>query len=1321
MPVCAVILGVHALRASETLKLDGAYHISPAKSPDQPPGNNAKWSKGNMLRDLRGEHDKKKIHNVWIKTCFTPPETWNDSRVLLDFKRVDGNAIIFINGKKVGERLGPSGDIDISEYVKAGSENELLAFVTRDYTGISRNIQSDPIRNSARGPDALFNTLPLSSVRLGIDPPSLIRLPKPAAVVDAWTETSFRKKKIDVKVELDTIKSGEYKLECDIFDAEKKKVMSLEKTFNAKPGKTKLNLSEHWGNPHTWELDGGYLYTAVVMVKDEAGNVLDDLEFPFGFREIWTAGKEIYLNGHPIRFRVEWTSFGLNENSLSLLKLLGRNMVYQQSNPMFWWRDWSVIPTYSESMLELCDKNGIAVFLPIPTVNYARNVYTDPQFRKDFRHETEEIIRRYRRHPSVLAWCVSMNSFNPRDGIHPCTLGRRADYKHIQAKVIDYAIDQAHEIDSTRLAYAHADGNIGDIASGNVYPNFAPAQEVADWPEHWSKHGDMPWWACEYAAIYDGSYYKGSSFLLTEYAAIYMGEKAYGKETMTQLKKTIKNGVKSKPHGNILKIYQDAPLYFDMQKIYIDATDRAWRTYGVQGWHYFNFGVGYGEPPERGNRERPYDRYLAMTKPVNSRPDWANPLFDAHAANTQKLLIYIGGSPAHTDKTHSYRGGEIIEKNIAVVWDGPGDIKLNADCQLLDSNGKAVASEHKNIILKNGDIKLVPVRFTAPEVDSKRHYQISLKVTGYEDQIVTDRFNLEVFPNRLSVSRAAGRVILFDPLRKSQWVQKRISTVLDYSPEINLKDGDLLVLGRESLKLGMKLPYRAEDIKKGLKVVILEQKPEIFEAFGFRCIDPGTRLTYFGCDPGVLAEGLDNSDLKHWRGTPDLLPEFKHARAYDVRVAPKSSNRNTVASTVIEIPVVPSFEALVVAEFDMAYSPLLRWNYGKGSILFSLFDFSGRAGVDPAATKLADNLLKYAEQMKNTPETILVNNGSYSAKSRDVLKQGGVVLNIALPAAKLRELGVATNPKTLYRVKKPGVLSKVAPRNLLRWRDELKVEAICNPGAVADGIYYERKVGEGKEIFLEVSPDMLLKRYAKDPKRAEAVSWSVIRLKQLISAILTANGADASVELANKICSLKKDAGYKNLVSWQILGPYFGASGQSACQLLNTEYPGEKQALAGDTNPNFTYTTRDGRKLDFREIVEADSNGYVDLAAGFNTSNDKALGFAVKEIKTEKAYTAFLRLGFDFFLKAYLNGELVADYSRGFGSNPGPNKFKLKVKLKKGLNILTFKLLSGSKGFGFWANISEPGMTFENAVAKPKESLYDPDIKLRSPYEFHYW
>ena len=1319
---------------AERIELESKWLSQPTVNSTSMPDVNA-WTK-------KARHGNN-VHSIWLK-AETPliPAEWNGSRIILDFTRINGNAIIFVNGKKVGERLGPYGEIDITKQIVPGKKNEVLIFNTRDYTDVSRSIETDLIRYYARGPGAP-SPLPIQRHRLGIDAPVyIVRRPVPAAISDCWTETSVRNQEIIIPVKLDvTAPLKGYTLAAEIYDADDKKVLSFnEKVPELQAEISNVELKSKWADPILWKLDAGYLYTAKVMLRDNTGKTVDQDTFQFGFREVWVEGRNMMLNGNVMRWRVEWSSFGINEHSISLFKLLGRNMIYFQSNPTAWWRDWAEVPYYNPDVLSLCDENGIAVLLPLPTANYGREaMLNNEKLYSQYMSEVKPFLDRYRRHPSIIAWCMSMNSFNPRDGIHPDTMGQRSKYAHVQAQVLNKVFDDVKKLDPSRLVYGHAEGNLGDIANANCYPNFAPLQEVEDWPAVWAKKGDMPWWAAEYAAVYNGSYYKGKQLLITEYGAINLGEEAYrmeGDELRSQL---LRLSIEHTTHGrNIGKTVPLSPLYHTIQRLYVKSSDRAWRTWGISGWHYFNFGLGYGDPPTYKSQNRfNINRYTSMTKPVSGRPEWANDAFDYHSKYMQQLLLYIGGYPTHTDKTHSFFSGEKVSKNIVAVWDGPENLELDCSWTLTNGEDKTVLSGKVPLKLKTGDIKFQPVEFTAPEVSSRQQYKLHL-TSSHAGEDLSDVLDIEVFPQVKDLVEVSRQVTLFDPESRSQWVKERVKSVNDYKKGQKFGENDLLIIGSKALNPGGEMPFAKEDFVNGLQVLILEQMPEVWDAMGLKSQDLAARVIFPVGDNPVM-KGLKSEDLRYWRGTPDLLPEYKHHRAADVVVAPKSSNRNTIASTILEIPQATGFRPLLCGEFDLNYSPLMTYRAGKGGITYSSLDLSGRVGVDPAATTLADNILSMAgnaaavackqvfadkssskaltaigiqaengDFMNNPERNILVRYGSKGNYPIDKLnkfvEQGGTLINIGID-------GYDSNSK-IYSVAKPeGEFSNWITYNLLRWRDYLNVDK--------DKVWQEFSKGRGREINVAVTPEMLLERYPDSVDKQEAVRISVLRLYQLLSRTLTYAQAEPSGEVSERLLRLHRGTSFSNLDTWYVFGP-FKAGTNDPTKAFDQVYPGEKQAMAGDLNPNFTYLNKAGKVLDFRNTAVANSDGFLDLAGALQTVDSDAIGFAIRHVHSDTKRRAMLRLGVDYFMRVYVNGKLVYDLTRGH-SAPKPNVHRMMINLEEGENSIVLKIMPGSKGFGFWSNMSNPGANLGANETSKKEVIYNDKIRVRNPYEYFYW
>ena len=441
-------------------------------------------------------------------------------------------------------------------------QNALRVFLTRDYRH-SRDFAHDPLRHTARAP-ASGEVVPASQWSLGITAPvTLTAYPRPVSVTDVFVRTSWRQKAIavDVEMQADEAAAG-LVLRADVHDATGKAVLALRGAPVSLPaGRSAQTLTEPWADPVCWELERGYLYHLHVSLWQD-GREVDRLEpLRFGFREVWVDGRHVYLNGHVSRWRVDWTACGLSPVSLPFFRLMGRNVFYTQANPSAWWSVWSETPLLDEALLDAFDEQGLGAFVPAPAVSHLRaKLLDDPQAQADYEREMQRWLRLYRNRTCILGWTIGMNSFCPRDGIHPGTMGKRVDYPHSQAKVIQKGLEITKRSDPTRLVYSHADGKPGDLATSNSYLNFAPLQEREDWPLEWARNGDMPYFPVEFGQPYTANFWKGKQFLMTEYLAMVFGDTAYRQETPAALEKTLALGL-ANTSGHGAAIPADFPLY----------------------------------------------------------------------------------------------------------------------------------------------------------------------------------------------------------------------------------------------------------------------------------------------------------------------------------------------------------------------------------------------------------------------------------------------------------------------------------------------------------------------------------------------------------------------------------------------------------------------------------------------------------------------------------------------------------------------------------------------------------------------------------------
>lgn len=1072
------------------------------------------------------------------------------------------------------------------------------------------------------------------------------------------------------------------------------------------------------------------------------------------------------MNGHEAHWRLTFlhnSSFGdASPKGMAFARLLGYNAGYIQDHPELWWRGcgWAPeTPLFNQDLLNAADRAGFAMMLPAPSVcHLGTAVFEDAAVRKDFEREMDLHMRRYRNHPSVLSWILGMNSVGfAKEAIHPMNMGQR-EVKRItsgQGKAVSVACEIARAHDPSRLAYSHADGNIGDIAGTCFYLNFAPLQEREEWPLVWAKSANMPYMMAECGQPFTANFWKGKRFLATEYLSMYFGDQAYAAETDANLAKIIDTGLASKNGFGGYPFWNEYTLYWDFQRLFVRNTNRSWRTYGLNGgWSYWTLGVGYGQPA--GNN------VFESMDLITEKPSWASPNFDVEKLANQPLLAYIAGGKNHTDKSHTFYSGETVAKSVSLVWDGPGKTQIESEWAVKSADGAVLASGKLATDLTTGDIKVLPFSFVAPTVSARTDFLIELKTRQDGKDVESDSFPFTAFP-RTDALKLGAKIALYDPKGKSgPWLKTLGVKVVPLNKGDKAEGYDLLIVGREAIVQNDDLPYTQDDVRRGLKVLVLEQLPGVWRGLGFRGNEAMPRRVFpSGADCPVM-KGLGLSDLTDWRGSPDLLPEGVN-QVSETKHASKWVNTHGIASSIPQIPRAAGFTPLLSAEFDLDYSPLLEWRFGKGLVLFSALDFTGRVGVDPAATTLARNVLTYldsiapemtrrvvctgdqdaidllrrlgvdaspADKLDDPSGTLLVVAGAGPAQ-QDIEKfaaAGGRVFFLPQTPESLAAYGLKTQNISLRKVpvEDDPSFHNIGP-SLLRWRDALNLDAFQPEGqplgttVLAGGIAATRAVGKGTLLFCQVSPALLSAKYAGDKDRTEAIGLSVIRLEQLLARLLGNLGAESSEKTASRV-STCIDSGSQFIVlkNWNVLGPY-RVEHDNGEAMLNTKNAAEDMAMVGDTNPNITFPNPNGKPFDWRDSVNADRNGFVNLGAFYKLEN-KAVAYAVTTLASGTDRDAVLRVGCDWRMKIWVNGN---EEFRTLDGKNMPGAYQVKVALKKGENAIAFKIASGSKGFGFYADITQevtPGKIRDLPELK-KISLYAdrPQEDEFDPYFFTYW
>lgn len=294
--------------------------------------------------------------------------------------------------------------------------------------------------------------------------------------------------------------------------------------------------------------------------------------------------------------------------------------------------------------------------------------------------------------------------------------------------------------------------------------------------------------------------------------------------------------------------------------------------------------------------------------------------------------------------------------------------KLPAQSKLDDTFALTVFPEHKTPEVKfSGKIWTLNISddytHESPQFFINRDNKALLEAAGIDATLVQGFASFDY----IGYSPEAAIVLHRQVNRRNRDpIPQRVRSEAGY-PTAN----DLLIIPRSTLPTGhgdREMVLRALEamnfdqlVRDGMRVIIFEQPLENILGLQTESIRP--RRTFIAAEGHPVFKGLRNSDLSYWTGSSQLDAGITPYSSTEIRWPERvwhTSNTNAVASRTLVRPQVGAARALAVSGFDLQESPLLEVAIGKGRIIFCQFDVSTRYRIDPAATRLVDNLFAYA-------------------------------------------------------------------------------------------------------------------------------------------------------------------------------------------------------------------------------------------------------------------------------------------------------------------------------------------------------------------------
>ncbi|MBN1675079.1 MAG: hypothetical protein JXR37_28820 [Kiritimatiellae bacterium] len=772
-------------------------------------------------------------------------------------------------------------------------------------------------------------------------------------------------------------------------------------------------------------------------------------EFWIDGKDFYINGARIGLISIPVdnaQYGAAWAGYDGARETFRRMMSFGINMVYTHNY------DCNIGSHNSfEHLMRAADDAGMLLAVSQPHFRAFKWDAPDADRKNGYAPLAEFYVRMAQNHPSVVFYATSHNATGYEEDMDPlgidgivCKRGSWGDKVSAGPALRAQAI--INRLDPARIVYHHSSGNLGTMHTINFYPNFVPIQEMSDWFEHWATNGVKPVFTVEYGAPftwdwtlyrawYNGKYKLGNAwvpweFCLAEWNAQFLGDAAFDiselhKANLRYEGKNVRADklwwqrwnypAESMGSGRLLEREPVHALY------YADNW-RAFRTWGVSAispWEYMAlWRLREGIEPAREERatdwenlQRPgFSPDFIPAPPgipncrmlINGQwSDWI-PTAGAQALmrNSRPVLAYIGGKPARfTSKDHNVHAGETVEKQLILINNHREPV--SCDCKWSFALPQPVTGTRKTSV-KAGEQARIPLRFELPAGLAPGQYEINATVTLGDGDVQTDTFAVHVLPPA-PAAKAPGRLALFDPKGETGSLLAALGVPYrTVAANANLADFDTLVLGKESLTPLGPAPDISR-VRDGLKVIVFEQTPEALEKrLGFRVAEYGMRNAFKRVPDHPLLAGLEAEHLRDWRGAATLLPaRFKHHRGpqgalmvwwCDIEVTRlwRCGSRGNVASVSIEKPARGDFMPVVDCGFSLQYSPLLEYREGKGMVLLCQMDVTGRTEADPAADRLARNILAYAAAWKPGPGRRALYAGDPAGKRH--LEEAGVAV-----------------------------------------------------------------------------------------------------------------------------------------------------------------------------------------------------------------------------------------------------------------------------------------------------------------------------------------
>ena len=346
--------------------------------------------------------------DFWYETDVYLREKRPGERLFIRFGSITHRCRVFVNGEPAGEHEGGFLPVlaEVTGLLKPG-KNRLTVLANNELNETS--IPCGAVRVKADGTrmaQGYFDFFNYAGIHRSV---WLLRLPE-GGIADYGVTCRLEGDTAELSYTVEA--EGEGEIRAELRDREG----NLTASGEGRQGVLRV------ANPRLWRVRDAYLYTLTLRLI-RGDETVDRYDAPLGIRTVAVEGSRILVNGEPVYLR----GFGKHEDA----EILGRGFSYAVAKRDFECMKWigancfrtSHYP-YAEEWYRLADEEGFLIIDEAPGVGMMRSFANFAAagagksngffgdcpnvglLLKNHRAALEEMIRRDKNHPSVIAWSV---------------------------------------------------------------------------------------------------------------------------------------------------------------------------------------------------------------------------------------------------------------------------------------------------------------------------------------------------------------------------------------------------------------------------------------------------------------------------------------------------------------------------------------------------------------------------------------------------------------------------------------------------------------------------------------------------------------------------------------------------------------------------------------------------------------------------------------------------------------------------------------------------------------------------------------------------